>query len=819
MEEHPAATPDTRANTSDTRANTSDCPHLPPAFCSACHLLETYITTFEKMLASGSHLPAQYSRPTTARLGLRSELVARADTRTGPCRGCASIVQAFDEYLDNADDVDLSRGQCGGAERREIDYEMKLVVERQTVGYAWAAPLRITAWGLSGLHLQPTSKYPPRWEVGRVCDPEKLDYDLLKRWIACCEGSHPDTCSHTLVSTDLGPTNPVKYIDLRRSCIVALSAPPRYVALSYVWGLVPTLQTTQANLASLRLPGALATPTLGGRIPQTVLDAMTLTRALGIPYLWVDALCIVQDDLAVKQDHLRAMPFIYAHACFTLAITTGLHANAGIPGISSPRRVPASIILPSKRAPLVSRELHKRLKFLTRMGFAERPAWSRRAWTMQEQMFSPRILLMDGLASWICARTQFREEIERPVEDVAWAASHAGDQRYGLVHPRHVNLRALGKLVVEYNQRDLSFEEDVSDAFLGIAALNAKIYGGFHFGLPEAFFDLAMCWQPAPTLRPRSLPNTAGCRRIPSWSWMGWHGELDLTLWDVFQDHILEIFGDEKRLPFAGFDFHVEPLVEWQKLCLACHRQFPIANSYHSSRGLDEACEGWSRKSSPAFWPAPLPRHYFQRDAESDDDRLLYRHPVIHPLPAHGCPRPEFASTLHFRAQRLYLAVSVSGTCTRDYGRKKPHSTVAAHTLAPTGLRIGSVTLVDVPPGSRFSDCEFIAVSRGACPRRQAGGEKWGGTWVKGREHPFREDVDEDVDEDADEDVAADLGHSVTRGNGKDGRGYEFVNVLWIERRDGVAYRKGLGRIGSGAWERGLAGLGAEERWVDVVLD
>ncbi|KAK2629850.1 hypothetical protein QTJ16_000670 [Diplocarpon rosae] len=741
--EDPAVTPD---------ANISHSSNLPPPFCAACHLLEAYITTFEKILFSGLDLPARYHRPVTARLGLRSELVARADAQNGHCRGCASILQAFDEYIENGDEVELTRELWREMEKKEIDYEMTLVVERQMVGLAWAAPLRITALGLPGPQLSPTSKYPPRWEVGRVCDPKKLDYDLLERWIACCEDSHRDTCSNTLVSKDLGPTSPVKYIDLQKSCLVVLCEPPRYVALSYVWGRVPTLKTTQANLASLRVPGALAAPTVQGQIPQSVLDAMTLTRALGICYLWVDALCIVQDDLAVKQDHLRAMPWIYAHACFTLAITTGLHANAGIPGISSARRLPASIILPTKHATIVSRELQKRLKFLTRMGFAERPVWSRRAWTMQEQMFSPRMLLMDGLASWICARTQFREEIERPVEDVAWAASHAGDQRYGLVHPRHVNLCALGKLVVEYNQRDLSFEEDVSDAFLGIAALNAKIYGGLFFGLPEAFFDLAMCWQPGPSLRPRLPTNTAACgKMLPSWSWMGWHGELDLSLWDVFQDHILEIFGDETRVPFLGFEFHVEPLVAWYKLCLACGHRFPIANSYHSARGVDEACEGWSRRPSPSFWPSPFPRQYFQREAESQGDRLLYRHPITHPdLPAHGCPRPEFASTLHFRAPRLFLAVSVPGTCQRHDDRTEEHFTIAAHVLSPTGRRIGSVRLVDVPPNSGFSECEFIAVSRGACPRRQAGGEKWGGKWVVGREHPFREDVDVDEDGEAD---------------------------------------------------------------------
>ena len=108
---------------------------------------------------------------------------------------------------------------------------------------------------MKGLHLQPTAKYPPRHELGRVCDPERLDYSMLKKWIACCEESH-DFCTASALSTHLGPTTPVKYIDLEQSCLVAFSTAPRYAALSYVWGRVPTLMTMQNNLEELSQPGA-----------------------------------------------------------------------------------------------------------------------------------------------------------------------------------------------------------------------------------------------------------------------------------------------------------------------------------------------------------------------------------------------------------------------------------------------------------------------------------------------------------------------------------------------------------------------------------
>lgn len=154
--------------------------------------------------------------------------------------------------------------------------------------------------------------------------------------------------------------------------------------------------TTKANFEDLSRPGSLIKAI--NQIPKTVRDAMYLTLSLGVDFLWVDALCIVQDDYEVKQDHLRAMPSIYSLAQFTIAVISGADANAGIQGIGNdpdPRSVPPSITLPTKTVAIKSSTHQKRLKFLNRMGFHSRPIWSRRAWTMQEQLYSKRILLLE----------------------------------------------------------------------------------------------------------------------------------------------------------------------------------------------------------------------------------------------------------------------------------------------------------------------------------------------------------------------------------------------------------------------------------------
>ncbi|KAK0107962.1 hypothetical protein ONS96_003745 [Cadophora gregata f. sp. sojae] len=594
--------------------------------------------------------------------------------------------------------------------------------------------------------------------------------------------------------------------------------------------------TVKDNLEELSQPEAFTKK--ADQIPRTIRDAMVLTRELGIRYLWVDALCIVQDDFEMKYDHLRGMPSIYALAVFTLAITDGMDANSGIPGVGiNPilRTVPSVITLPTKTVTVFSSTHHARLKYLTRMGFSSRPIWSTRAWTMQEQIFSLRTLLLSSsLTAFLCPSTQYLEEVERPSESHSWAKSESfkPDQRYDLVLPRTVNLRPLGRLVQEYNQRELSFEEDVSDAFLGIAELNEEVFGPMFWGIPESFFDAGMCWLPSPGLRLRRPTNPE--RKVPSWSWMGWFGELDLKLWDVFQDHILENFGDEKRIPVVGFGMRVEPLVKYHNSCITCGKKFPISNSYHESRswaesesragradrsGIEDGIrkgevnqipEGWTRHSSPPTWPTTLPSSYYHRDSEPSSYKTLYRYPLVHPPrnPAHHhtCPTPRFSSTLSFRATRLFLTISVSSFCVLEQDWKKEHSVVEGDILDGRGARIGTVSVLDMPVGSMVQGCEFVAISRGRCPVRREDGEKWGGSWVGGRAHPLRGDVDADL-----------------KGGGDgDGEGmYEWVNVLWVESSEGetgvVVYRRGLGRVGRREWEVGVEKLGGE-REVDIVL-
>ena len=114
---------------------------------------------------------------------------------------------------------------------------------------------------------------------------------LASQWLATCV-FHDSQCARNvgspLPTRVVNVKNPTPVIDSR--IYVTSRECERYVALSHCWGRRLPLRTTQANLLSheRRIPI--------GELPQTFRDAVSLVRQLGLRYLWIDALYIVQDD-------------------------------------------------------------------------------------------------------------------------------------------------------------------------------------------------------------------------------------------------------------------------------------------------------------------------------------------------------------------------------------------------------------------------------------------------------------------------------------------------------------------------------------------
>lgn len=155
--------------------------------------------------------------------------------------------------------------------------------------------------------------------------------DQVREWIAACNELHGDVCVPKPIQRRPPEDVPLWLINLHQQCIVPGLSAHQYLALSYVWpesrsfsdSALPaarTLLLDSANTADLQRPGFLSNEKIAQRIPMVIKRAMEFSLALGERYLWVDRLCIVQNDPGPggTQSQVEKMDKIYAGAYVTI---------------------------------------------------------------------------------------------------------------------------------------------------------------------------------------------------------------------------------------------------------------------------------------------------------------------------------------------------------------------------------------------------------------------------------------------------------------------------------------------------------------------
>lgn len=128
-------------------------------------------------------------------------------------------------------------------------------------------------------------------------DTHWLDVERVAQWIKTCDTMHT-RCHHSVVVPPTKTSSQDMFlISVSKGCLVSAHPGQRYIALSYVWGPKPSqFEATRANFAFLRSEGSLSRLGIWERLPGTIQRAMQFVSLLGVDLLWVDRLCIVQDD-------------------------------------------------------------------------------------------------------------------------------------------------------------------------------------------------------------------------------------------------------------------------------------------------------------------------------------------------------------------------------------------------------------------------------------------------------------------------------------------------------------------------------------------
>ncbi|KAH9242533.1 hypothetical protein K456DRAFT_1905694 [Colletotrichum gloeosporioides 23] len=266
-----------------------------------------------------------------------------------------------------------------------------------------------------------------------------------------------------------------------------------YIALSYCWG-PPEKALQQLKTEILTLKNRLHQIPFT-EFPKAHQDAIKLCRALSVRYIWIDSLCIIQDDTDDWEREAAQMGNVYANAYLTVCAAQGDSCLDGF--LQRPRVNFNDYFNPNPPPPnpyrwtVGSRKPYKE--------DVNQCSWNGRGWTFQEFLLSPRILLFGkSMVHYLLSSRHgnTKESEEQMLSD--WQG-----------------------LVTDYSRRSLTYSNDILPAVSALAKLWAgKVEGEYLAGVFSSNLHRDLLWAhegmrtPAEFLNQRPEQYTA-----PSWSW------------------------------------------------------------------------------------------------------------------------------------------------------------------------------------------------------------------------------------------------------------------------------------------------------------
>ena len=304
-----------------------------------------------------------------------------------------------------------------------------------------------------------------------------------------------------------------------------------YTALSHCWGSVAAVDmiTTTANLKDRMRSIPMAT------LPKTFADALLLTRELGHGYIWIDSLCIVQDNAEDWARESARMAEVYQNAVLTISADG---AADGSKGLFQTIQIPDSreISLPSQ-SPTGSGLIYARETTLQPgrdhvhvIAQKDSEPLRKRGWALQEWLLSDRIVhFIRGELLWECKERQFCQCQVISQSSTEWEGQ---DSRYisrEYYHKKGHMDRGEGcldwsKVVHDYTRRQLTLQVDRLPALSGLAAFNrSNAADDYIAGLWKSDMPGELLWSIG-SVDSERYKDYYG----PSWSWAAINGVVSI---------------------------------------------------------------------------------------------------------------------------------------------------------------------------------------------------------------------------------------------------------------------------------------------------
>ncbi|KAI1261435.1 HET-domain-containing protein [Xylariaceae sp. FL1019] len=354
-------------------------------------------------------------------------------------------------------------------------------------------------------------------------------FELLCYWLRDCDDNHTG-CRPDPVSAKL-PTRLVD-VGIKNSTNIRLRHPRlwkteqtrdiRYIALSHPWGPPPENKyycTTRLNIQDHER----GIPV--DDLPKTFRDAIKVTREIGVQYLWIDSLCIIQGDGSDFDEEAKHMETIFSSAYCVIAAS---RAKGMCSGFLQPReqRKVVRYERPDKN-PVYVCEVMDDFQHDVIEG-----SLNKRGWVLQERALARRtIYFAERQTYWECGEGVRCETMTRMTNNQAALLGDPKFPKFATESTKGGQIRIYELLYKLYSRLQFT---NIYDRPLAIAGIEQRLIRAFNtqggYGVFNLYFGRSLLWKRdvafgTQAMEPIEFPQRHRYR-VPSWSWMAYGGAI-----------------------------------------------------------------------------------------------------------------------------------------------------------------------------------------------------------------------------------------------------------------------------------------------------
>lgn len=258
-------------------------------------------------------------------------------------------------------------------------------------------------------------------------------------------------------------------------------------------------------------------------LTKTFRDAVKITQNLGLDYLWIDALCIIQNSNSDWEKQSATMSSVYGGSTVNIAASGAIDGNSGC--FLKREEYVGKVHF---TAAIEGREMAWDIAPSMFYHSVARSPLAGRAWSLQERLLAPRTLFFsDTEMFWGCKAKDANESFPE------------GTPQFSERHIFHLEKRPLSHswntIVTLYTSGKLTFSEDKLVAISGIArVVQQETHDQYLAGLWRKEIEFQLCWCPS---RHDRAPRQHMNHRAPSWSWASVDGMVTSPTSDKESQH------------------------------------------------------------------------------------------------------------------------------------------------------------------------------------------------------------------------------------------------------------------------------------------